>query len=73
METSASEVIAYVVFMLVLTTVVWTISVLGDKTWVGVVPYGVTCPKPPFPSACNSGGAFVAAHTGPTRTTDPRL
>jgi prepilin-type processing-associated H-X9-DG protein len=40
-------------------------SVLSNKTWVGVVPYAVTCPKFPFPSACNSGGALVAAHSGP--------
>jgi prepilin-type processing-associated H-X9-DG protein len=40
-------------------------SVLSDKTWVGVVPYAVTCPKYPFPSACNSGGALVGAHSGP--------
>jgi prepilin-type N-terminal cleavage/methylation domain-containing protein/prepilin-type processing-associated H-X9-DG protein len=40
-------------------------SVVSNKTWVGVVPYAVTCPKFPFASACNSGGALVAAHSGP--------
>jgi prepilin-type N-terminal cleavage/methylation domain-containing protein/prepilin-type processing-associated H-X9-DG protein len=40
-------------------------SMLSNKTWVGVVPFAVTCPKPPFASACNSGGALVAAHSGP--------
>jgi hypothetical protein len=40
-------------------------STVSDKTWVGVVPYAVTCPKSRFQSACNSGGALVAAHSGP--------
>jgi len=40
-------------------------SVLSNKTWYGVVPFSVTCPKFPFPSSCNSGGALVAAHSGP--------
>lgn len=40
-------------------------SILSDKTWVGVVPWSATCPKPPFPSNCNSGGALVGAHSGP--------
>lgn len=40
-------------------------SVLSNKTWVGVVPFGVTCPKEPYASACNSGGALVGAHSGP--------
>ncbi|MBL9123989.1 MAG: DUF1559 domain-containing protein [Planctomycetaceae bacterium] len=40
-------------------------SILSDKTWVGVVPFSVTCPKEPFASACNSGGALVGAHSGP--------
>ena len=48
-------------------------SVLSDKTWVGVVPFSATCPKPPFPSACNSGGAFVAAHSGPDTHDRPEV
>lgn len=40
-------------------------SLLSNKTWVGVVPYAVTCPKFPYASACNSGGALVGAHSGP--------
>lgn len=40
-------------------------SKVSDKTWVGVIPYSVTCPKPGFFSACNSGGALVGAHSGP--------
>jgi len=48
-------------------------SVLSDKTWVGVVPFSATCPKPPFPSACNSGGAFVAAHSGPDTHDRPQV
>lgn len=48
-------------------------SVLSDKTWVGVVPYAVTCPKEPFPSACNSGGALVAAHSGPDTHDRPQV
>lgn len=48
-------------------------SVLSNKTWVGVVPYSVTCPKPPFPSACNSGGAMVAAHSGPDTHDRPEV
>lgn len=48
-------------------------SVLSNKTWVGVVPYCVTCPKYPFPSACNSGGAIVAAHSGPDTHDRPQV
>lgn len=40
-------------------------SIVSNKTWVGVVPFAVTCPKLPFASACNSGGALVGAHSGP--------
>ena len=40
-------------------------SILSDKTWVGVPPFSATCPKYPFASACNSGGALVGAHSGP--------
>jgi prepilin-type N-terminal cleavage/methylation domain-containing protein/prepilin-type processing-associated H-X9-DG protein len=48
-------------------------SVLSDKTWVGVVPWSATCPKPPFPSACNSGGALVGAHSGPDTHDRPQV
>jgi prepilin-type N-terminal cleavage/methylation domain-containing protein/prepilin-type processing-associated H-X9-DG protein len=48
-------------------------SVLSDKTWVGVVPFSVTCPKPPFPSSCNSGGALVGAHSGPDTHDRPQV
>lgn len=48
-------------------------SVVSNKTWVGVVPFVVTCPKFPFPSACNSGGAIVAAHSGPDTHDRPQV
>jgi prepilin-type processing-associated H-X9-DG protein len=48
-------------------------SILSNKTWVGVVPWSATCPKPPFPSACNSGGALVAAHSGPDTHDHPQV
>jgi len=48
-------------------------SVLSDKTWVGVVPWSATCPKAPFPSACNSGGAMVGAHSGPDTHDHPQV
>ncbi len=48
-------------------------SILSNKTWVGVVPFAVTCPKDPFPSACNSGGALVAAHSGPDTHDRPQV
>ena len=39
----------------------------------GVVPYSATCPKGDFPSACNSGGALVAAHSGPDTHDHPQV
>jgi prepilin-type N-terminal cleavage/methylation domain-containing protein/prepilin-type processing-associated H-X9-DG protein len=48
-------------------------SILSDKTWVGVVPWSATCPKAPFPSDCNSGGAMVAAHSGPDLHDHPQV
>lgn len=48
-------------------------SVLSNKTWVGVVPYSTTCPKGNFPSACNSGGAMVGAHSGPDTHDHPQV
>ena len=41
-----------------------TSPVLTNKTWVGVVPWSCTPPKPPFPVDTNSGGALVGAHSG---------
>lgn len=38
---------------------------LSDKTWFGVVPFSCTVPKRGWRSAPNSGGALVAAHSGP--------
>jgi hypothetical protein len=42
-------------------------SLLSDKTWVGVVPYSVTCKKAngAIIDDCDSGGALVQAHSGP--------
>ncbi|RUL87766.1 DUF1559 domain-containing protein [Tautonia sociabilis] len=40
-------------------------SVLCDSTWVGVVPFSCTPPKPGWPSDPNSGGNLVGAHSGP--------
>lgn len=48
-------------------------SILSNKTWVGVVPFGATCPKPPFPSDCNSGGCMVGAHSGPDSHDHPQV
>ena len=48
-------------------------SVLSNKTWLGVIPWSATCPKPPFPSACNSGGAMVGAHSGPDTHDHPQV
>lgn len=48
-------------------------SILSDKTWVGVIPWSATCPKAPFPSSCNSGGAMVGAHSGPDLHDKPQV
>ncbi len=48
-------------------------SILSNKTWVGVIPWSATCPKPPFPSDCNSGGAIVGAHSGPDLHDKPQV
>ncbi len=48
-------------------------SVLSDKTWVGVPPGSMTCPKPPFASDCNGGGALVGAHSGPDAHDRPQV
>jgi prepilin-type processing-associated H-X9-DG protein len=47
-------------------------SILSDKTWVGVIPGAVTCPKTKFRfSSCNAAGALVGAHSGPDPTDLP--
>jgi prepilin-type processing-associated H-X9-DG protein len=48
-------------------------SVLTDKTWVGVVPFACTPPKPPFPSDPNGGGCLVGAHSGPDVHDHPQV
>ncbi len=48
-------------------------SDLSNKTWVGVVPWGATCPKPGWPSDCNSGGCLVGAHSGPDTHDHPQV
>jgi prepilin-type N-terminal cleavage/methylation domain-containing protein/prepilin-type processing-associated H-X9-DG protein len=48
-------------------------SILSNKTWVGVVPYGATCPTAKFPSECNSGGCMVGAHSGPDTHDHPQV
>jgi prepilin-type N-terminal cleavage/methylation domain-containing protein/prepilin-type processing-associated H-X9-DG protein len=48
-------------------------SILSNKTWVGVIPWSATCPKAPFPSSCNSGGAMVGAHSGPDIHDKPQV
>ena len=48
-------------------------SILSDKTWVGVPPYSVSCPKFPFASDCNSGGDLVGVHSGPDAHDRPQV
>ena len=50
-------------------------SRLRDKTWVGVVPYGVTCKKlnRAVTDDCDSGGALVQAHSGPDSHDHPQV
>jgi prepilin-type N-terminal cleavage/methylation domain-containing protein/prepilin-type processing-associated H-X9-DG protein len=48
-------------------------SILSDKTWVGVPPFGVSCPKFPFASDCNSGGDLVGVHSGPDAHDRPQV
>ena len=50
--------------------------VLSNKTWVGVVPRAVTCPRLdllPWPSECNTGGCLVGAHSGPDTHDHPQI
>ena len=48
-------------------------SSLSDKTWVGVVPFACTPPKPGWPSTPNSGGCLVGAHSGPDTHDHPQV
>jgi prepilin-type N-terminal cleavage/methylation domain-containing protein/prepilin-type processing-associated H-X9-DG protein len=48
-------------------------SRLSDKTWVGVVPWACTPPKPGWPSDPNSGGCLVGAHSGPDTHDHPNV
>jgi prepilin-type N-terminal cleavage/methylation domain-containing protein len=50
-------------------------SSLSDKTWVGVAPYSVTCERRngQLTNGCDSGGALVAAHSGPDRHDHPEV
>jgi len=51
-------------------------SALSNKTWVGVVPHAVTCPRLdlfPWPSECNTGGCLVGAHSGPDTHDHPQV
>ncbi len=48
-------------------------SRLSNKTWVGVVPFSVTCRKVRGTETddCDSGGALVQGHSGPDRHDHP--
>lgn len=48
-------------------------SSLSDKTWVGVVPWSCTPPKPGWPSDPNSGGCLVGVHSGPDLHDHPQV
>ena len=48
-------------------------SKLSDKTWYGTVPYAATCPKPGWPSDCNSAGCLVGVHSGPDTHDHPQV
>ena len=50
-------------------------SRLSDKTWVGVVPYSVTCKKQNgvVTDDCDSGGALVQGHSGPDLHDHPQV
>ncbi|WP_337173258.1 DUF1559 domain-containing protein [Paludisphaera sp.] len=48
-------------------------SILCDSTWVGVVPFASTPPRPRWPSDPNSGGNLVAAHSGPDVRDHPQV
>jgi prepilin-type N-terminal cleavage/methylation domain-containing protein/prepilin-type processing-associated H-X9-DG protein len=48
-------------------------SRLSNKTWYGTVPKAATCPKPGWPSDCNSAGCLVGAHSGPDTHDHPQV
>lgn len=48
-------------------------SVLSDKTWYGTIPYAATCPKPGWPSECNSAGCLLGVHSGPDTHDHPQV
>lgn len=48
-------------------------SGLSNKTWFGTVPYAATCPKPGWPSECNSAGCLVGIHSGPDTHDHPQV
>jgi prepilin-type processing-associated H-X9-DG protein len=48
-------------------------SYLTDATWVGVVPFACTPPRPKWPSDPNSGGNLVGAHSGPDVRDHPQV
>jgi len=48
-------------------------SALSNKTWYGTVPYAATCPKPGWPSECNSAGCLLGAHSGPDTHDHPQV
>jgi prepilin-type N-terminal cleavage/methylation domain-containing protein/prepilin-type processing-associated H-X9-DG protein len=48
-------------------------SMLSDKTWVGVVPFSCTPPKPRWRSDPNSGGCLVGVHSGPDTHDHPQV
>jgi prepilin-type N-terminal cleavage/methylation domain-containing protein/prepilin-type processing-associated H-X9-DG protein len=48
-------------------------SILCDSTWVGVVPYACTPPRPRWPSDPNSAGNLVGAHSGPDIRDHPNV
>ncbi|WP_437229437.1 DUF1559 domain-containing protein [Planctomicrobium sp. SH661] len=48
-------------------------SSLSDKTWYGTIPYAATCPKPGWPSDCNSAGCLVGVHSGPDTHDHPQV
>jgi prepilin-type processing-associated H-X9-DG protein len=48
-------------------------SRLADATWVGVVPFSCTPPKPGWRSDPNSGGNLVGVHSGPDVHDHPQV
>ena len=44
-------------------------SILSDKTWVGVPPFSVSCPKYPLPPTATAAATWWACTAAPTRTT----